>query len=180
MRVITPIIFLGIAVVVFFSLIQPFYADSQKLRADHDEFATALERAQELKAVREQLTAKYDSFSAEDIDRLHRLLPDNINNVRLVLDIDALAEKHKLFFSQIKADQPEQASVNGANGAGAGMLYGTATLSFSLAGTYDDFLAFMVDLERSLRLVDLEMLDVTAGEGSVYDYSVTLRTYWLR
>ena len=59
--------------------------------------------------------------------------------------------------------------------------YGTLTLSFNVTASYTTFLAFMRDLERSLRILDISSIKFGASDTSqVYDYEVTIKTYWLK
>jgi Tfp pilus assembly protein PilO len=116
--------------------------------------------------------------SAEDMANLLKLLPDNIDNVRLIIDIDEMAKAHGLPIGGFKAETSADTSkVIGASKAN----YGTLTLSFSVSANYNAFLAFMKDLERSLRILDITSINFNASDTrSVYDYSVTIKTYWLK
>jgi hypothetical protein len=69
--------------------------------------------------------------------------------------------------------------------------YQSLTIRFSLDATYQDFLKFLQDLQSSLRIVDIENLDIqTAGNSRipiggtlpepVYHFGLALRTYWLK
>ena len=53
-------------------------------------------------------------------------------------------------------------------------------LSFSVAGTYTNLRAFLADLERSLRIVDVRALSFTAGDKDSNEYSIELDTYWFK
>ena len=64
--------------------------------------------------------------------------------------------------------------------------YDSLTTKFTTQGDYKSFLQFMLDLEQSLRIVDLVSLRLapasTASKGGepVYSFDVTVRTYWLK
>ena len=51
----------------------------------------------------------------------------------------------------------------------------------TVTASYDNFIAFLKDLEKSLRLVDVVSLTFTAPESSpTYDFTIGLKTYWLK
>lgn len=39
---------------------------------------------------------------------------------------------------------------------------------------------FLADLERSVRIVDVEAVTFSVGEGDLTQYGVSIKTYWLR
>jgi len=181
MRFIFPIIFIITAILLFFALIDPSYQNVLELREQEAQFASALTKSQELKEVREKLLTKYNNFSSEDLEDLNKMLPDNIDNVRLILDLDNLARLHNIRLSDVSVDltgssQQEEGAIATSNG---GDTYGSVTLSFSVQTTYENFKKFLSDLERSLRLVDVTQLQVTPGDGN-YNYQMSVRTYWLK
>jgi len=87
-RFILPIIFVIVAIGLFFGYVDPVYDDVKVLRAEEARFIDALDRSKELQQIKDQLLAKYNTFSSADLERLQKLLPDNVDNVRLVLDLD--------------------------------------------------------------------------------------------
>jgi Tfp pilus assembly protein PilO len=66
--------------------------------------------------------------------------------------------------------------------------YGVWDLSFSIEGSYSNFLNFTRDLENNLRIVDISSIQFsseTAANSSKntaesYSYSFTVKTYWLK
>jgi hypothetical protein len=76
-----------------------------------------------------------------------------------------------------KADTGEKSETVGVDQS----LYGTLTLSFSTTATYTTFLAFMRDLEKSLRLIDIVSVQFASSDtNQLYDYTVSIKTYWLK
>ena len=57
--------------------------------------------------------------------------------------------------------------------------YSTLTIGFSVTGTYDDFRAFLADVERSLVLMEVTDISFSASEGDTIPFSVTVRLYSL-
>ena len=186
------IAFLGLAIAgaVFFLYTKPAYDSSRALQVQIAEYNQALEKAGELQRLKQALLSRYNAFDPQDIDRLHKLLPDHVDNVRLVLDLDNLASSQGFALQNVVVSSPTSQSDSqqpiGAIGAG-NQQYDSLTFSFSTTGTYAGFVQFMETLERSLRIVDLVSLSISpAGNTEValpepmYTYAVTIRTYWLK
>lgn len=179
MRALLPILFVVIAGGIFFGFIDPTYQRVRELRAEESEFDDALSRSRELQAVRDQLLSRYNTFSQSDLSRLGRFLPDNVDNVRLILDFDALASRYGMCVRDVALETNESRAGRGQVGV-AGGRFDSLILSFTVTGSYDTFRAFLADVEASLRLVDVVSVSFSATPSGVYDYSVALKTYWLK
>ncbi len=180
---------LAIAGAILFFFTQPTYDEVLAKEGEIAEYDQALEKAAELQALKQSLLSRYNTFNPADIDRLHKLLPDHVDNVRLVLDIDSLAGRHGMALQNVTLSNPtESTQQKGAIAtiSGGREKYNSLTLKFATHGTYANFRLFMEDLERSLRIVDLVTLslqgasDNIVGQEPRYRYDITLRTYWLK
>lgn len=160
----------------FFGYVDPKYMDIKDLLVEKKDYQIALSNSQQLQLERDQLLSKLNSFKETDITKLSRLLPDNIDNVRLIIDIDNIASEFNMRIRNFKAETPQEQTVLGSQGDP----YGTLTLSFSTTGTYDSFVAFMKKMESSLRIIDVVSIDFLVSTNSLYDYNVTIKTYWLK
>lgn len=185
MRYIFALLGLLIAGAIFFWYTKPTYDSVQVVKEEIAQYDAALAKAAELQQLKEQLLQRYNSFSPENLDRIQKLLPDHVDNVALILDLDNLAAKYGMPVENVDVSTPASAvaSNNGVATIGAsGQKYDSVTIHFSTKGTYTDFLALLTDLEQALRVVDLVELKLQPGQGgsSVYAYDLTLRTYWLK
>ncbi|MEK7063728.1 MAG: type 4a pilus biogenesis protein PilO [Patescibacteria group bacterium] len=179
MKGIIPIICIVIAGGLFYWYIDPTYAEVRELRAEEATLNQALDRALELQETRDQLLSRYNTFAQLDLERLEKLLPDHVDNVRLVLDLDGIAVKYGMRVRNVTIEDPNKNKKPTDVVGPAESRYESMVISFSVTGNYDTFRQFMLDLERSLRIVDLESLTFSAAENDLYDFSVSLRTYWL-
>jgi len=174
------------AIALFFLYTKPTYDKLESKKQQITQYDLALDKANELQKLKQQLLSRYNSFNPTDIDRLHKLLPDHVDNVRLVLDLDTLASKHGLALQNVaisavaNTSASDQTNIIGPSTQG----YDSLTLNFGTIGTYPIFLAFLTDLEQSLRIVDVVSLAMGASEGGtgepLYRFDITLRTYWLK
>lgn len=154
----------------------------KSLQAQVSAFDEALNKAQELKSNRDQLISKRNTFSTDNVQKLERILPDNVDNIRFVIDINGIAARRNLSLKNVSLGTVSDAkSGRSALSVGSsGDPVGSAEISFALSATYDEFLAFLQDLEHSLRIVDIEKISLKSSDiGERYEYSLTIRTYWL-
>lgn len=179
MRTLLPVLFVVIAGGIFFGFIDPAYNRIQELRGEEAQFDQALTRSKELQSVRDQLLSRYNTFSQSDLERLEKLLPDNVDNVRLILDVDTLSAAYGMRLRNVALESNESRSARGQVGSGESR-HDSLILSFSVTGSYDTFRSFLEDLERSLRLVDVGTVSFSGAASGIYDYSVALKTYWLK
>lgn len=186
MRYIYLLILIGVSVAVFGMVIGPRYKQAQILKNEVAGYGNRLRTAEALKSEREELIAKYNSISKADLDNIKILLPDSVDNIRLIIQLDALATKNGLSslrsveYETAKTEQPATAQVTPASQKP----YGEFNLSFSTTGPYKNFLAFVSDLEQNLRLVDITDVKFTQGPGpgmvDNLSYTISLKTYWLK
>jgi Tfp pilus assembly protein PilO len=176
---------LSIAGAVFFWYTMPAYDDVGSVKQEIARYDQALERARELQELKRALVTRYNTFSSDQINRLQKLLPDHIDNVRLVLDLDSLALRHNMPIQGVTVSEKEQGRSETVLSALSeeSTPVDSRVLEFSTTGTYEDFVRFMSDLESSLRIVDLAGLTLnrSTSEGvDLYQFTVAVKTYWLK
>lgn len=181
MRVILPFILIIAAIGLFALYTNGAYQNIKVLQAQAASYDDALGRAQDLKGVRDQLLSKRNTFSAEDVQKLERILPDNVDNIRFIIDINNIAARHSLSLSNVSVGSVSDSKTarNALSVGKSGDPVGSATVGFSLTASYDDFLAFLTDLEHSLRIIDIQTMDFKPAVADKYSISLTIRTYWL-
>lgn len=187
MNLITPIILIIISLGTFFVYVDPNYRgkslnDGKKsvlsLLAEDLKYQEALKDAAEIRSKREALMTKKGAIDPNNLLRLEKLLPDNIDNIKLVIDMNRIAQNRALALKGVKLDiitNTDSGRLGQDNSK-----YGTVGLSFSVSTTYENFLNFLADLEKSLRLVEVTDLVVTSNDTGIYDFSVSLKTFWLK
>ena len=192
MKGVTPIILIALSVGLFIYYIRPQYEQVGALQERQKQYNEALAAADELFQLRDELINKYNSFSTADLRRLQKFLPKQIDDVRLLLDIDQIAEGYDITLEEIEITDVGDENKNTAKGAVRqsdedDIDLNTLGLSFTFDATYDEFVDFFKDLESSLRIIDITELSfrsVGSGENNaysnVYTFSVALQTYWLK
>jgi hypothetical protein len=185
MRTLTPVLSLLIAVLLFFFFTQPAFTEVSALQAEIDEYQDAAESYVEFsKILEEKLNVKQNRAAIES-ERLDRLVPDAIDDTRLLVDLEAMAESHNMLFGNIAVEggDAELLSSKETEGGefvetGSGELSAT-DISFDVIGTYEQFKDFLRDIEQSLTVLEVVGITFSATDGDFQQFSVTVRTYAL-
>lgn len=181
-RLIIPVLLVAASIGLFMLYTDPAYQEVKALQAQVAAYDEALDKSQELKKTRDQLISRRNTFPAEGLQKLEKILPDNVDNIRLIIDINAIAARHSLAIKEIElgevSDSAEGRSELAVGASGSAI--GSVTLGFTIAASYESFLAFLQDLEHSLRVVDIESISFESDDAAaVSDYDFVIRTYWL-
>ena len=186
MRTIISITFVIASGAVFFMYTQPTYDALQKTQTEIAQYDEALNKAAELRQVQQALLSRYNAFNTVDLDRLQKLIPDHVDNIALILDLNAIAMHYGMPLENVDVAVVDPVSAKSASRVGvqdeSAKKYDSITMKFSTRASYETFLKFMTDLESSLRLPDMQSLTVTSSSSGagVYSYQVILQTYWLK
>lgn len=176
------------AIALFAAYTQPAYDAAKAKQAKIAEYDAALGKSNALQAKKAELDSQERALDADAVDRLHKMLPDHVDNVRLVLDLDNLAARHGMPMQNVVVNAPTAVEAKqtaiGAIGASS-QKYESLTIKFTTDGTYGNFMSLLNDIESSLRIVDMVSLSMAPGASvpnaeQTYHYDITLRTYWLK
>ena len=188
-KAILSILFIGGAILTFVLYVSPTYDQVQENRAAVERFDEALAKTREIQQLKNDLLSRYNLFAGSNLDRLQKMLPDHVDNVRLVLDMDSIASQYGIRIQNVSVQQQtDSASASGSTVLNGGETqnrpYQSLILQFEVVATYDEFVLLLRDLESSLRIVDLVSLSLrpratTGTTEQVYTFGVSLRTYWL-
>jgi Tfp pilus assembly protein PilO len=174
----------------------PTYQAISDLKVKVSSYNEALDNSKALEIERDKLSKKYSTISPNDLEKLEKLLPENVDNIRLILEIEKLSSPYGMSLKDVKYDTINtNAPKSGTNVIKGGVSpvsksdYGTWNLAFSTSGTYDNFISFMKDLESNLRIVDIISIEFSASDSGnakstnitpVYKYDFKIKTYWLK
>jgi len=184
-RLVSIILILG-AIGIFFGYVNPTYSGPVKALQDEvDNLNTALETAVKFREEQARLVAERERIPESDLERVKKLLPDNVDNVQLILDVDGIALESGVRISDIGIEENSGGN-DGATATGQGVLiqeekaYDSLTLSFTAAATYDQFKTFLRNIEQSLRTLDIVEISFSESETGVYNFDMRVRVYWLK
>lgn len=183
-KILFPILLIIGAVVVFYLFIKPTYASIGELKVERTKYETALSDANQLKSKLDSMRDQLNSFSPDDMNRLDNMLPNHVDNVRLILELNNIANRHGMTLTQFSfTDQSDQSNQNQQQTESSSTEVQTVGINFNTTADYQSMIAFLKDLEKSLRVTDIYSVKVTVPKeatevGSDYSYSVNLHTYW--
>lgn len=182
-----PIIALLIAVGLFFAYIHPTYTGTiAEMRTQAKNYDKALAAAEIFEEKKDRLQQDQNAIPQTDRERVEAFLPDGIDNVQLILDLNALALRSGIRLSdfdiaQDNSAQSEDTAFGTANlPLESDSLSEHLTLSVSATGSYTAFRTFLAGVENSLRLLDVESIELADSATGVYTYQLAFRIYWLR
>lgn len=185
-RLVSIILILG-AVGAFFGYVNPTYSGA--IKAFQDEIKSldiALETAAKFKQEQARLVQERELINKTDLDRVKKLLPDNVDNVQLILDVDGIASESGVRISDIGVDDSQKSGNENGDAAGQGVLiqderaYESLLLSFTATATYSQFKNFLRDIEDSLRTLDVVEISFGKSETGIYKFDVLVQVYWLK
>lgn len=158
-----------------------------QLLADKKNLNEAIANAEKLKSKISQLEQAQKSIKPEDLDKLDKFIPDHIDNINLIIDINNIAERHGMTIKNVKVRSGlgEEGSVSsdgvGSDVAASGQNTIAETfLSFSVSGNYESLLNFLDSLANSLRVADVSSLSFTVDDKGINQYNFEIKTYWVK
>lgn len=182
-----PVLMIVGATGLFFGYTQQAYSTTiTGLRAEIRDLDTALRAAEEFKEKETELANERSQIPPEQLARLAAYLPDSVDNVQLIVDLNSLAARSGVALSEFTITQEQQVEEGlaplGTEGAAAsgGSPVESLELSVAASGSYAAFQTFLEGVENSLRPLDVVELSVRDSQTGVYTYNVTFRLYWLR
>lgn len=184
MRTITPVFSIIIALVVFFSVSKPMFTEIDDIKAQTAQFQEAVDSAQSRNQKLEELINKKQGHDSRDLEYLDALVPQDVDEVKMLVDLKEMAEKHNMLIGNIGVEgggtgSPASDASSEVSGAISYNSFSTADITFGLIGTYEQFKSFLADMERSLVLMEVINITFASGEGDLQQYDLTIRAFGL-
>lgn len=184
----TALILLIASIGVFVFIINPDFDASRpeslkSLINQNNSYKTALQTATGLKAKRDKIVEDYKKIENKK-SVVEEIVPDGLDTIRLILYLNTMADKYGFSVKNIKFSNIEnkEDKKNAASKETKQLLssnkYKNAQISFSINTSYDNFNLFLSDVESSLKVLDVTSVSVKANDTGVYDYNLTIQTYY--
>lgn len=178
-----PFVALILAAALMFGYVMPTYKQSiVPAQAQIASLESALAAAKGFTLKEADLEKQRTSISPQNLARLESFLPDGVNNVQLILDLDGLAARSGMALSNFNIDTNSISSGSSANSLALASSNPVDSVQLTLEtnGTYAQFHSFLAGIEQSLRPLDVVNITVGPGVGTgSYKYTITVRIYWL-
>lgn len=171
-------IILGLAIGYLF--VYPSWNEIAVLQTEKAGFEESLRVISDIENKKNELAAQYNKISEADRKNIDTVLPDSLNFVKLISEIDTVAGKQGISIDNIGSRETDPAVGASIAEAQPQKPFSSAIISFSFTSSYDRFNTFMDSLEKSLRILDVKSVKITTLPGGQYNYTVDLETYWLK
>lgn len=164
--------------------IKPATMEVKGLMKKNSEYSDFLQKAKELTAKRDEISNSYNNISSGDIERLSKMVPENLDQVGLANDINNLVSQNRLKISGFKIESMGD-SGQALSDPKTALPYKTNMITMRVEGQYLDLLQFLNKLESNLRIMDVVSLDIEPGSdnvkfpGQMY-FSLQIKTYTLK
>ncbi len=168
-----------ISVGTFLTYINPQYQDIKELKAQAADYENKMKNVSSIRSKRNDLATKKAELEKDNsLTRLNKFLPDHINNIDLIVDIDRIAKENNIRLSDIVLSKNDSEVAPGEIKTLSDLKYSSARVSFNFDGSYSSIKNFIADIRRSLRLMDIVSLTINKnGDVDNFNVSMTIRTY---
>ncbi len=159
-----------------------------QLLADKKVLNSAITNAEKLKSKIASLEQAEKSIAPQDLAKLDKFIPDHIDNINLIIDINNIAARQGMIIKDVKvhsglddvgATSAPESDVASAASSGKNIIAETY-LSFSVTGDYQSLLSFLDSLAGSLRVADVTALSFTVDDKGINQYNFEIKTYWVK
>ena len=179
MKSTTSIALILISIGLFYTFTSPQYKELKALLVEKSEYKAVLKDISAIEQMRDGLQESYRNLPQEEMTRLARALPDDVDAVRLAYDLDAMAAKYGISIKELSVKRVEESDTIVIEDPSRP--YERATVSFGFVASYVNFKKFLSDMEKSLRIIDIKELAFEVGEkDALYEYQLAIDTYWLK
>lgn len=178
---VTALILIVIALGTYFTVTKSVIDDAKAIKDTNDQYATAIKKSDQLIKDRDEVMRRYNSISQEDRDRLDKIIPSGVDNIRLMIDMNALAVKDGVALKSITASAiSTDVNADSSQNTNTGPALSKIKLSMGVSASYKQIIGFLKDIESNLRIMDVSKMSVSGGENGVYNLGLDVITYWLK
>jgi restriction endonuclease S subunit len=171
-----------IPVVLYYEIISPLYSGGgtlyspersiTELRDLSSQYDATLAQADSLAQQAEKLQSQYNHISDDTKQKLAVMIPENIDPVRLIDEIDFILKKAG--FTSLDIGYTDTGSLDkGRTGY---------TISFSVKGNYTKFKDLLNTLEKSLRTFSVQAISFSSPDNptDLTNFQVRMETYYMK
>lgn len=171
------------------------YNEIKNTKAEIDQYRTMNTNAEQLTKQRDELDQRYNSFSDEEKTKILHFLPDNIDSVRYILEVEDIARKFGMPIKDVKFSTNSSVTEGDTVIGAVEKPYGVFSFEFTTEGPLDKYIQLLQEIEKNLRMMDIKTLSFGAEDkGSIgdekdakktpstdsYAYSIKMQSYWLK
>ncbi len=165
-----------VAATIVFTYIKPTFANIEKTRTTTDTYIIEADKVKGVDDLLVQKAAKVDAVSAADSAALKRYVPDEVDDVAVMKDIQGIFAALAFPLTSLNAGGASAApsAVSGTIG-NVGLVPHSFTVATKL--TYDELKTLLKVLEVNNYLLQIDSLTITPGESGLLTISMVLSTF---
>ncbi len=180
MKSTTAIFLVIVSLGLFLTFTRPTYEAAKALAVTSSGYRNVLDNISDIVESRDRLITNSNSLPKSEVERLSKALPENIDTVRLALDLDNMAAKYGIAIKDVKIDTETEQNASQAVLPGREKPFEKALVSVSFVSNYENFRKFLSDLEKSLRIMNVKEVHFQVGESGIYEHRILIETYWVK
>lgn len=170
--------YLLISCALLYAFAYPFWTEVTMKMEEKTKYQKTIDDVNALNQKKDQILAQIKNISDEDRERIDTFMPSSLDFVKLTSDINEVGSKYGIKIDKVSSVEKDKSVGNSINEAEPPKTYNTASISFSFNSSYPNFIKFVNDLEKSLRMLDVKSVIISPTTGSSYDFKLDMDTYW--
>lgn len=177
---IIPIVVLLMGIFGIFNFISPLWSDIQVSQALKADLLNQAEFKEKLAKNLENLASQYKNRRS-DIEKVNQIVPQGQDFPSILVMLEALASENGLIFKNVGISRGSSAVVDSGS---AKKSLQSSSVTLSLTGSYQDFKNYLKELEKNLRIFDIQSIGFfgstlsTAQALNAIDFGLTLDVYY--
>lgn len=176
----TILAFFIISLSIGYAFAYPKIGDITLLMTEKQKYENYLETVSNIENKKSELLTEFDKISAEDKKNIETILPNSLDFVKLISQIDSVAAKYGISIDKVSSREMSSLVDDTIENVQPQKIYNSAIIGFSFLASYEKFNDFMGDLEKSLRILDVKSVKLETKEKGVNSFQVEFETYWLK
>ena len=173
--------YLLLAVAIAYAFAYPSWQEVSLLFEEKQQYGDSLAMVGQIENKKNEMLSQFNNISTEDRKDIDTILPDSMDFVKLVSQIDSVAAQYNISIDNISSKEIGSSSGNSVEeGQINQKKYESGVISFSFDSSYEKFNAFVGDLEKSLRVLDIKSLRIDPEERGTHSFDVEFEVHWLK
>jgi len=180
-RNITSLLFLLAAVGLFWFWTKPVLNTIDVLVAEKTTFDEALSNSRELQQLRDDLLVKYNSITASDLEKLSKMVPPEPRITELMVEMSDVSRNVDVTVARLDARE-STVSMGIVSLPSSDKLsdYQKVDLNIDVVASYENFITFLNEIERSLRIIDVDRISFFSNADNFYTFNISAVSYFRR
>lgn len=181
-RIFAPVFLIIISLGLFFSYLKPAWGALQEYQNLKITLAEAIQNYNLLDEKISAIQIKHRAVTASHYENLSQILPDAVNPIRFLVDVDKISKELDLTLLSFVLPHQDRSVAKSIESTANTVK--TAEISILLEGEYHDFKEFLKTIESSKTLTDVVSIGIEKKENEAktgYNlvYNITMKLYWL-